>query len=466
MRRNKIILGLIAVAVIILIFFMTSRTKAKYAIPTTAPTAPGPDLTFYNAYTQAQVDFAKALGADLWSSNAITGSASTVTFNTAFPHPFVAGTKIIVGGVTGDGSTNFNSPINIGAAIPIQSITKSGNTVTVTTTSPHNLVNNFLVNIQGSLDGNFDTIPECSNVQNQTYSKCAQVAGVWVNPTPVNSAVAVTVPVNSPTTFTYTDPGITAPGVIPGTLGGGPGAVVPVSGVPTPFSVATVPNKYSFTYTALGPVGGTGQITSNGWAFDISKSASMVAYQQKDATIGTAVSGWVNGKCPAFSQAQITDATYTTNVGLITAAYELIVRAAFITNDPPIAVVNAARKADLTIPLRMYLASTCPGIYDGQMAATLVGFTNASSPIGPGGAAIDTSAITAGNIRTWAKYAAVNPSAASDTATTSLIAGSTNWKTPVTDPLKGASLPAYQVAKNYGPGAAFSTGLTVATFKT
>jgi len=460
-QRNKIILGLIAVAVIILIFFMTSRTKAKYAIPTTATGATGADLTFYNAYTQAQTEFAGRLKLDLYSSNAITGSGTTVTFNTPFPHPFVVGNNIIVGGVTGDGSTNFNSPINIGAAIPIQSITKTGSTVTVTTTSAHNLVNNFLVNIQGSTDGKFDTIPECSNVQNQTYSKCTQVAGVWVNPTPVNSAAAVTV--TSPTVFTYTDPGITAPGVIPGTLGGGPGAVVPVSGVPTPFSVATVPNKYSFTYTALGPLG-TGAITSNGWAFDISKSASMTAYQQKDATIGTAVSGWVNGKCPAFSQAQITDQGYTSNVGVITAAYESIVRAAFITNDPPIAVVNAARKADLTIPLRMYLASMCTGIYDGQMATKLTGFTSAS--IGPGGSAIDTNAITAENIKTWAKYAAVNPSAASAAATTPLLTGSTTWATTnVTDPLTGASLPAYQVAKNYGPGAAFSTGLTVATFK-
>jgi hypothetical protein len=99
------------------------------------------------------------------------------------------------------------------------------------------------------------------------------------------------------------------------------------------------------------------------------------------------------------------------------------------------------------------------------MATKLTGFTSTS--IGPGGAAIDTNAITAANIKMWAKYAAVNPSAASAAATTPLLTGSTTWATTnVTDPLTGASLPAYQVAKNYGPGAAFSTGLTVGTFKT
>jgi len=431
---------------------MTRRTKATYIIPAAA-SVDNTDNTFYNSYTTAQKNFATALGTKLVSSSGTSGSGTTVTMNAPFGHPFQVGTKVIVGGVLGPGSDNFNSPISVGTAIPISTITKSGTTVTVTTSAAHNLVSNFLVNIQGSTA--YDTTPDCTIAANQAYSKCTQISGVYI--TPAASTTAVPITVTSPAVFTYTDPAVPA-----ATPGVGPGTVVPASGIATPFTITSRTNK-SFQYTAQGTVGVGGAITSNGWAFDSSDPASMASYVTKDAAIGTGVSTWLSSKCPQFTT-QITDPAYVSNVNAINDAYDSVVNTSFITGNPPIAYVNAARKADLTIPLRMYLATVCNGIYDGQLGTTFRGFTPAS--IGPGGAAFDTNAITPTNVTTWAKYAAVNPSAASAAGTTGIVSGSTSWSTTmVTEPLTGLSLPAYQVAKNYGPGAAFSTGLTVATFK-
>jgi hypothetical protein len=188
----------------------------------------------------------------------------------------------------------------------------------------------------------------------------------------------------------------------------------------------------------------------------------MQAYITKDTYISSNVSTWLTSKCPQFTT-QITDPAYLANVNAVNLAYDSVVNSSFVTGTPPIAYVNAARKADLTIPLRMYLGSVCPGIYDGTLGTTFRNFTPSS--IGPGGAAFDTNAITSSNVTTWAKYAAVNPSAAIAGATTPLVSGSTSWSTTVTEPLTGASLAAYQLAKNYGPGAAWSTGLTITSFK-
>jgi len=449
-RRDKIILGLILVAVIIIVFFMKLRTKANYAIPDSTATA-ADDRAFYLAYSGAQSDFANTVGAGLTTFSSITGTPDgivSVTTNT--PHSFAVGSNVIVGGILGNDHTGFNSNISIGNPITINQISgNKGGTVTVSTgTVKHNLYNGALINIQGN--STYDTQPNCSVTANQPRCVSQVVNGTTLYINPLPSATAVPVTVTSPTTFTYTDPNIPAGTGLSGATGTSTGVIVPSSGIPIPFQVTTVDDSTHFKYTSPG-LSGTPP-TSNGWAFNAGNTSYLDAYLIKDTTISTASNTWISRKCPYLTGTPITDNGYLANVSAINNAYAGVVNNAYFggAGVPSIGVVNAARKADLTIPLRMYLSRACPGIYAdsrGDIGTIFAGFTTLAQ-------AFNSSAITNATVLTWATYAAVNPSAASAAATTPLVPGSTIWTTMLTEPVTNVSLPAYQVAKNYGPGAA------------
>lgn len=433
-RTQLFVLGIVLFVIVGIFLWFRLKSRSTYALPTTATNNDSNDTTFYTAYTACQSTFATTSGVsqNLFGVSTISASGTTVTLKTLVPHGFTSNTKVIVAGVTV--ASGYNSPVTVSSTLTNSTITYATATgFTVTTASAHNLYVGALVSIQGTGMTTLDS--QATTITVGTAPNAVSIPG------PLTTYTVVSVP--SSTTYTFAAPtGVTT---APTT----PGMTVIASGIPTPFSI-TVTDQFTFTYTV--PTAPTG-IPSNGYAFDASNAAVMAAYAVKDACLTTAVTTYMTNKCP-----YTTDPTQVPTSGTALTAYNQYQTDLTTINNAYLVVVqnpgtvsaaqyNAARKADITIATRKYLATVCTGFYAPQSGTdpgtTYQGYTLA--PASTNG--FDPSQITSANIATWAQYAATDPTVATSSLTTPLTTGSTSWTKA-----NAAGLQNWQVARYAGPG--------------
>jgi hypothetical protein len=473
-QRNKIIIGIVFSALLIIFLIWLNRKRSSYTVPTQS-TTDNTDNVFYTSYLTAQKYFSSNVGSNLIPFSAMSYVGTTVSVTTMYPHGLSTGDTVIVGGVLGT-QTGLNSPVTIGTSITNSAISTLANQdIQVTTSTAHGLAVGSLINIQGT--GTYDTQANCNLAGNQggTTPQCPArtftdytggTSTIYPSAGPTVSAVKVnTVPTT--TQFTYTPHGTTAtandPNNIPASASptNSNGITVPLSGIPSPFTVA-VSSPQQFTYTSSGLTGtGTVASTNLGWAYKAGNNYVSSKYFTKDKAILDAVNQWITTKCPYLGTTDITDNGYKTNVSAINTAYSTLVNSYNTTGSPDINSINAARKADLTTALRAYLSTACPGVYAGP-AVDIGNSTNGygqNLTFGSSGTGVDTSVITSDNVTKWARYAALDPTVSSSSATTPLVASSTSWTNNVTEPITGTTMQAWQVAKNFGPGTVYGNGL-------
>lgn len=165
-------------------------------------------------------------------------------------------------------------------------------------------------------------------------------------------------------------------------------------------------------------------------------------------------------------QTQISATVSGANANSIGKAYNGVKNAA---STDMMAIVNAARKADITGATRRYLSTVCPNYYTKADGTTTESanypawdvFSGTSTASGGGSAPtyyFDSSKIKFANatektaaatrLREWAKYAATYNTLIPGTATGPLITGSTLYSATTT----GSSVPNWKLAQQYGPG--------------
>jgi len=484
MNRRQKTIGIIVILVLVIALFVYLRYRraSKYVIPTSATGGDTNDNSFYTAITNAQTAFQNAVGADYLASidtwTLPTGGSGVVSIKTLEPHRLVTGDRAIIAGVIGAGTANYNSPVNVSNIIPNTSITISGQTVTVTTASPHYLYTGALVNIQGSggtvwsgtgAGTTFDTAINCSLIPPPTSCISISRSGVTSNIQPAAdvSAVSITVPTSSVNTYTYTWPagrGMTPTGLT------GAGNTVVASGLPTSYPITYVDNL-NFTYTP--PIVPTGTPTSVGYVFSFKFPEVSAAFATKDIATTAAINTFQNAKCPILDPSTwsiITSSStyntayqqYLTDINKLNTAYtgQTVYPGSSTAGNVTQAMYNAAlaasRKADVTSVLRKFYYTACTNLYDQtnypNAASVLSGAVGTS--VGSGGAIINTTNITSARILQYAQYCASNPLLEVQPTTGALVSGSTKWTTSTyTDPFTGAtSVPGWKIAKNYGVG--------------